>query len=72
MQGTEDAQRDASIQISTPKDNSPKKQPRTVQGSRNSTLDSSRISQREKAKEERAKRKEEKRRRKMESGSAWF
>ena len=70
MQEIENAQRDASIQISTPKDNSPEKQLRTVQGSQSSTLDSSRISQREKTKEERAKRKEEKRRRKMESGSA--
>ncbi len=64
------APRDASIQISTPRDGSPQKQSRIAQHSRNSNLGSSQFSQRKETKEEKRKRKEEKRRRKVKSGSA--
>lgn len=70
IQEIENAQRDASIQISTPKDGSTQNQSRTAHESQNPTLDSNQTSQRKETREERAKRKEEKRRRKMESGSA--
>lgn len=70
IQKIETAQREASIHLETPKDNSLPKPSPTAHGSPDSTLDSSQISQRHKMKEERAKRRDEKKKRKMESGSA--
>lgn len=70
MNKIQNAPRDASVQISTPRDGSPQKQSRTVQHSQNSNLGSSQFSQRKETKEERRRRKEEKRRLKVESGSA--
>ncbi|KAL9134609.1 MAG: hypothetical protein Q9175_004208 [Cornicularia normoerica] len=70
MQEIENAQRDALIPIPTPRNGSPQSQPRIAQASRNSTLNSSPISQRREMREKRARRKEEQRRRKMEGGSA--
>lgn len=74
MQEIENAQRDASIPVSTSRGGSPQtqtqKESRTARATGNLNPDSSRSTQRDGTKEERAKRKEEKRRRRMERGSA--
>ena len=70
MRDIENAQRDASIQILTPRKGSSQQQARFAHESQDLNLDSIQISQRKETKEEKAKRKEEKRRRKMERSSA--
>lgn len=69
MQEIENAQRAASIQIPTPKGDSPHKHSRHAQQSENSAV-SNPVSHRKETKEEKAKRREEKRRRRMERSSA--
>lgn len=70
MQEIENAQRDASIPIPTPKNGSPENPSRSAQEPQNSAMISSQFSHRKETKEEKAKRREEKKRRRMERGSA--
>ena len=66
MQEIENAQRDASIPIPTPKAGSPENPPQNAQEPQNSAMVSSQVSKRKETKEEKTKRREEKRRRRIE------